>query len=128
MANRAYHQSRGSLDVGEVRVQGSFAPNGASAVASASYVGLGWSVARNSAGNFTITFQDDFPALISAQATLQLATTGAGQVAHFQAIDVASAKTAVLQVYDNAGVAADIAANAGNRIHFCFIMRNSTVA
>lgn len=57
-----------------VDIVGSFAPNGSSAVSAASNKGEGFTVARTSAGLFTITFEQVYKALISGTATLQLAT------------------------------------------------------
>ena len=44
-----------------IPIVGSFAPNSSSAVSGSSRKGLGWSVARTSAGLFTITFADTIP-------------------------------------------------------------------
>ena len=45
-------------------VCGSFAPNGSSAVDSASNEGTGWSVARTGTGSFTVTLDAKYPALL----------------------------------------------------------------
>jgi hypothetical protein len=122
-----FQPHQGSLDVGVVMVQGSFAPNGSSAVAAASNKGKGWSVARTSAGLFTITLQDIYPALLSATASLQLATAD-DKYCQIGSIDL-SAKTVQIRVWDVSDAAvSDVAADANNRINFCLIFRNSSVA
>jgi hypothetical protein len=109
-----------------IKLSGSFAPNGASAVSAASNKGRGFTVARTGTGQFTLTLTDKWAELVSANATLQLATPADSQV-QWGACDVVSAKTLVLTVL-TAGVAADVAANAGNRINFDLCLRSSLVA
>lgn len=106
----------------EVHFSGSFAPNGASAVSNASNKGLGWTVARTSAGLFTITFSDAFAALQSAVATTQLATA-ADMTAQIGVVSL-SAKTVQIRTLVGA-TETDIAAAAGNRINFHIVFRNS---
>lgn len=108
-------------------IVGSFAPNGSSAVAAASNRGIGWSVARTSAGLFTITLQDVFPSIVHVSATLQQATAG-DQFVQVGAIS-ASARTIEIRVWDVSGAAvADVAVDANNRINFVVIAKNSTVS
>ena len=106
-------------------VCGSFAPNGSSAVDSASNEGTGWSVARSGTGSFTVTLDANYPALLSGQCSLALNAVADSKV-QFGAIDVASGKTVVINVITTAS-AADIAANANNRIHFCLFLRNTSL-
>lgn len=106
----------------EVRFSGSFAPNGASAVANSSNKGLGWTVARTSAGLFTITFTDAFASLQSARACTQLAVA-ANMTAQIGVVSL-SAKTVQIRTLVGA-VETDIAAAAGNRINFEIVFRNS---
>tara|TARA_R100000808_G_C2073777_1_gene100238 strand:+ start:116 stop:496 length:381 start_codon:yes stop_codon:yes gene_type:complete len=106
-------------------VCGSFAPNGSSAVDSASNEGTGWSVARTGTGSFTVTLDAKYPALLSGQCSIGLNAVADSKV-QFGAIDVASAKTVVINVITTAS-AADIAANANNRIHFCLFLRNTSL-
>lgn len=128
MANRDWRPLAGSLNVGVVVLAGSFAPNGASAVSSASNQGNGWSVARTSTGLFTITLQDSYVSLLSATATLQLATAD-DKMVQIGSCDVTSAKTIEIRVWDISGAAvADVAADANNRINFVLCLRNSTVS
>lgn len=107
-----------------VPIAGSFAPNGSSAVSASSRKGLGWSVVRTSTGLFTVTFTDKWNDLVSAEASLQLASADDKfiQVGTYSA----SAKTLQIRVWDvsSAGVA-DVAADANDRISFVCWFRNS---
>lgn len=124
MANRNFDGIQ-ALGKGIKVISGSFAPNGSSAVSAASVKGKGFSVARTSAGLFTITLQDSYIALLSAHADLQLAT-GDDKFCQLGAIDVVSAKTIQVRVWDIADAAvADVAAAAGNRINFVLVLSNS---
>jgi hypothetical protein len=124
MASRTTHQSR-NLNHGTVVVEGSFAPNGSSAVDNSANTGKGFTVARTGAGAFTITFADKYAALVSAQANIALNAV-ADLKPQFGAFSQ-SAKTLALNVLAVA-VPTDIAANANNRIHFRVAFRNSSVA
>lgn len=106
----------------EVHYSGSFAPNGSSAVANSSNKGLGWTVARTSAGLFTITFSDAFAALQAALATVQL-TAAANMTAQIGVVSLA-AKTVQIRTLVGA-TETDIAAGAGNRVNFHIVFRNS---
>ena len=124
MANRSFDFIQG-LGKGVKVIAGSFAPNGAGAVSSSSVKGKGFSVVRTSAGLFTITLQDAYVALLAAHAHLQLAV-GDDKVAQVGAIDVVSAKTIAIRVWDISGAAeTDVAANANNRIHFVLVLSNT---
>jgi hypothetical protein len=112
---------------GEVVISGSFAPNGSSAVDAASNRGTGFSVARTSTGLFTVTLQDSFLALNKGDAHLQLAS-GDDKIAQLGSIDVVTAKTVQIRVWDISGAAvADVAADENNRIHFELRLRNTTI-
>ena len=104
-------------------VCGSFKPNGSSAVDNTANTGTGWTVARGGTGIFTVTLGDKYPGILSATCSLALNAVADSKV-QFGAIDVASAKTLVINVITTAS-AADIAANANNRIHFTLILRNT---
>ena len=106
-------------------VCGSFCPNGSSAVDNDSNTGTGWTVARGGTGSFTVTLTDKYPALLSGQCSLALNAAADSKV-QFGAIDVASAKTVIINVITTAS-AADITSNANNRIHFCLFLRNSSL-
>tara|TARA_R100000458_G_C8268057_1_gene242919 strand:- start:1699 stop:2079 length:381 start_codon:yes stop_codon:yes gene_type:complete len=104
---------------------GSFCPNGSSAVDNDSNTGTGFTVARGGTGSFTVTLDAKYPGLLSGQCSLALNAVADSKV-QFGAIDVASAKTVVINVITTAS-AADIAANANNRIHFCLFLRNTSL-
>lgn len=126
MSNRLMNDDFGLIDKGVVVVPGSFAPNGSSAVASSSVRGYGFSVARTNAGIFTITFQDSFNAILSVDASLQLASADDKYVIVGE--QDLSAKTIILYVWDvSGGAVADVSANANNRINFVVYFKNSTV-
>ncbi len=125
MANRMTNEVR-ALHQDFVLVAGSFAPNGSSAVAASSRKGRGFSVARTDVGEFTLTLSDKYPNLISAVATLQQATAGDQflQVGEYDE----DAKTIVITAIDASGAAAaDVAADANNRVNFVLVFQNSTV-
>jgi len=104
-------------------VCGSFKPNGSSAVDNDDNTGTGFTVARGGTGSFTVTLDAKYPALLSGQCSLALNAAADSKVM-FGAIDVASAKTVIINVITTAS-AADIAAHANNRIHFALFLRNT---
>ena len=117
---------------GRVVVEGSFAPNGSSAVSSASNKGVGWSVARTSAGLFTITFDGEYKynQLDSFTAFLQLATGDDkyAQGGTYTAPTSTANGTMTVRVWDASGAAeTDVAADANNRINFVAIFRKMDV-
>lgn len=128
MAGRSFQPLLGALDPGVVVLGISWAPNGSSAVDQTSIKGRGVaSVTRASAGAFIVTLQDVYPACLSIVATLQLASPDDKFAANVGTIDL-SAKTFVVRIYDvSAGVAADVAADANNRINLLLILKNSGV-
>lgn len=125
MANRNFATIQ-ALDRGVKIIEGSFRPNGASAVDASQNQGIGWSVARTSQGLFTVTLQDKYVSLISASADLQLAVA-ADRKCQLGSIDVTSAKTVEIRVIDSAAAVQDVASDANNRVHFCLMLKNSTV-
>lgn len=126
MANRNFDFVQ-ALGKGIKVIAGSFAPNGGSAVDAASIKGKGFSVARTSAGLFTVTLQDAYVACLAAHADLQLAAAD-DKFVQVGAVDVVTAKTFEIRVWDISGAAvADVAAAAGNRIHFTLVLSNSTL-
>lgn len=109
----------------------SFAPNGASAVAASSIKGKGvYSVARTSAGLFTITFTSDYAALVCGTAHLQLATGDDkfAQLGTFTAGTSSARATLTVRVWDISGAAeTDVAANANNIIHCKLTFRKGSI-
>ena len=103
-------------------VSGSFAPAGTSAPTTVR--GKGFTVARTGVGQFTITLDKRYPELLDFQATLQLATA-TDQFCVAGAVDL-SAKTAIITVWDVSGTgAADVAANANNRVNFSLTFKDT---
>jgi hypothetical protein len=126
MANRMFEDVM-CLGKGVVVIAGSFAPNGSSAVASTSVKGKGFSVVRTSTGLFTVTLEDTYVAALSMVASIQLAS-GDDKFVQVGAVDVTSAKTIEIRVWDiSGGAVADVSANANNRINFCFVLSNSSL-
>jgi hypothetical protein len=126
MANRNFNDVQ-TLPKGVKVLAGSFAPNGSSAVSSASVKGLGFTVARTGTGVFTLTLQDAYVDYLGGSLTLAL-NAADDKYLQFGAIDVVTAKTVVINVWDISGAAlTDVAANANNRIHFVLWLKNSTV-
>jgi hypothetical protein len=118
MANRLTHR----IDTAERNrrlIAGSFAPAGAGAVTAVK--GEGFTVARTGVGVFTITLDNFYRDLDCAEACIQLAVA-ADTYAQVGAYD-AAARTLVVRTV-TAGAAADIAADADNRVHFQLMVRN----
>lgn len=108
---------------GKIVVEGSFAPNGGSAIAATSNKGKGWTVARTSAGLFTVTFDAKYVDLLAAIATAQLATAADinAQVGTY----TPASKTLTIRTIAVA-TETDVAANANNRINFICVFDNSS--
>jgi hypothetical protein len=113
-----------SYQVGTIVLSGSFAPNGTSAVSSSSVKGVGFTVARTNAGIFTVTLDKVYGELVSANATVQLATPADTQ-AQIGSVSL-SGKTVVINTL-TAGSLADIAADANNRVNFVLVVRDTTI-
>lgn len=105
-------------------IQGSFAPNGASAPTNA--LGKGWSVARTAVGTFVITLQDSYVSLESLGTDLQFEAATANW-SQFGPVDVVTAKTVTIYTVNSAGAPTDIAANSARRVNFGLGLVNSTV-
>jgi hypothetical protein len=124
MANKIFYDAQAVNP--EVKIlAGSFLPNGSSAIVNASNTGAGFTVAYTGTGIYTITLTDSYPGLLSATATLALNAVADAKV-QLGAIDVTTAKTIVINNITGTS-AADIASNANNRIHFCLILRNTSL-
>lgn len=111
-----------------VLVGGSFAPNGASAIVATSNRGKGFTVARTSAGLFTVTFTNDYMALVAAWATVGLAVA-ADMHAQIGTYTGPSGTTAATLTIRTIAVATetDIAADANNRVNFGCLFRKNTL-
>ena len=114
-----------SLNTKSMNLSGSFAPNGTGAVDNTQNNGRGFTVARSGVGTFVITLDAKFVRLRSCGLTVQLATP-ANTFAQLTGETVATTQTITITTL-TAGAAADIAAAAGNRIHFDLDLSNDTV-
>lgn len=105
---------------------GSFAPNGASAIDSASNKGRGYTVARSAQGLFTVTLANlGWSSLLCGTLTPQMAAATSVNL-QFRAVDVTTAGT--VQIANApAGSDTDIAANANNRVHFALFLATSSL-
>lgn len=121
MANRIFYPLNGR-NVGTVHVGGSFDTNGGSSPASP--LGGGFTVARTGTGTYTLTLTDSYYRLVGFGLTAQCNSAGGFQV-DMGAADVTTARTIVIRTLV-AGVAADVAANANNRVHFNLFLKNSS--
>lgn len=122
MAARMFRDVQGLVN-GLKIIAGSFGPDTANAPTKVR--GKGFTVARTSAGLFTVTLDDKYYELEAASLTLQLAS-GDDKVLQLGSVDL-SAKTIQIRVWDISGAAvADIAINDNNRINFVLFLKNSS--
>ena len=127
MANRNFNRFQALYKELKL-IDGSFCPNGTSAVNNALNTGIGFTVARTSTGLFTITLQDNYVSLHSVTASLQLAT-GSDKMAQIGETAVSTtAKTIQIRIWDISDAAvADVSYDANNRVNFQAVLKNSTV-
>jgi hypothetical protein len=111
----------------------SFALNGASDPSATSNRGKGvYSVTHTNVGEWTITFQNDYAALVCAIPGLQLASSDDKfpQVGTFTAGTASARATLVVRVLDNSAgtiaVSDGVTANANNRFHLKATFRKSS--
>lgn len=83
--------------------------------------GLGWTVAGTGTGEFTVTLDDTYPALIAATANTEI-SGGGNLYAQIDSTDVGSAKTVVINT-----MAAGTPTATDCTVHFTLVLRNSTV-
>lgn len=117
---------------GVVHVNGSFRPNGSSALVNSLARNTLFGVAtivRNSAGNYTVTLPFGAAAVRRAQLNLQLnAIPAATPAAYFRGpITLGPNSISFTIQYTENNVAADIADNANNWIHYSLALDNGTV-
>lgn len=112
------------LTPGLVSISGSFAPNGAGAVDQTSLEGPINAVARTGVGVFEVTLKDKYLAIVSAFGSVQLNALADTDV-QFGAWD-GTTKKLIVRI-KTAGVAADIAANANNRISLVLHFRETSL-
>lgn len=116
---------------GIVTVEGYFLPNGSSAIAASSVVAPGVaSVAHaGSTGKYTLTLNEKYVRLLSAQFSVQRSADTWTHVT-LGAVDVTGAKTIGIKVWEEAAGAvglADMASNASNKIYFRLALQTSQV-
>lgn len=91
-------------------------------------VGLGWSVAKTTTGIYTITFQDNFYALLGATATIEATGTNAiwARINSFSVGSSTTGATLLIGTVNGSGALADTAAAV--KVHFHAFWRNSSIA
>lgn len=118
-----------TMNMSEVRVAGSFRPNGSSGVVANSSVGRGWSVARTTTGKYLITYQDAWPNLVALLATAR-SSAGTPTVVTPGVYTPAVPSTgapATQEIYvSQAGTNVDMAANVDNVVNFEAIFGNAS--
>lgn len=122
MANRTFNPPR-ALEKELVILVGRIPLSAAAAVGTK--VGRGFSVAKTNTGEYTVTLQDKYSALIGASFTV----LGTGTIVvhpELQAESVASAGTFIIKTVSNVGVKADTAV--AFDLLFTLHLRNSSVA
>lgn len=121
MANRNFHQFKGSLDRGLVHVQGVISIAAGGAVSSEDLVGA--AVSKTGTGAYKITLEDSYQ---SAKAViLQLeSSTDVDMDVQVKSVDVSSAKEIAFKTLV-AGVATDSVA--ASKVHVLIVLKNSSV-
>lgn len=126
MAGRSFVQLLGAADPGVVVLGISFLPQGTGAISASQITGRGVASVAWSTDRYVVTLQDVYPYLLSATATLQLATKD-DKFCQIGAVDL-NAKTIEVVVWDVSGAAStNVAANAGNKINLTLVLKNSGV-
>lgn len=128
MAARSFVQLLGAADPGVVVLGINWATNGASDPVASTITGRGVaSVVLTSTGVYTVTLQDVYPSLLSATASVQLASADDKVAANIGAVDL-NAKTIQVRIYDISSAAlANVAAATGNRVNLTLVLKNSQV-
>lgn len=122
MANRNY--SRVQALNHEVKIIGGNWSIAASGGAATKVQGLGWSVAKSATGQYTITLEDAYVALMSATFTVQ-AAVAVDLKPQIVSHDVVTAKTIIMKLL---AVATATEPAAVTLVHFTAMLRNSSVA
>lgn len=112
-----------ALHQGLQLLEGSFAPNAALAIDATTRLGVGFTVARVGVGVYRLTLSEVYAQLVSAKLLVQLSAFADTNL-HLGAVDLPN-RTIDIRV-STAGVAAEIAANANNRVHFSLALRSTT--
>lgn len=133
MANRRFFQFRYSVqrDIVDLTLKASIAAAGAPTLLNGPAPVISQSkgvasIVRNSAGNYTITLEDNYQALMHACVTVQNATataTPSSQVISEQ-VSNATSPQVVIQMLDAAGAAADPDSGSSLMVHL--MLRNAS--
>ena len=128
MAARSFVQLLGAADPGVVVLGINWATNGSSDPVASTITGRGVaSVVLASTGVYTVTLQDVYPTLLSATASVQLASADDKVAANIGAVDL-NARTIQVRIYDLSTAAlANVAAASGNRVNLMLVLKNSQV-
>ena len=130
MASKTFYDVQ-AVNPGVKIIAGTFKPNGSSAIDNTANAGAGFTVERTGTGQYTVTLDDGYPGLISAQATAALNSAAATFMQITGAHDVTTAKTIVFTALTTSTTAApaatDIAAHAHNHVHFVLVLRNTSL-
>lgn len=121
--NRRLFEIKGA-NHGLVQVVGSFAPAGTGAPTSVK--GAGFTVARTGVGTFLVTLADKVPDIHGVSVTAQGVTAGLFTVDVGAITSGTSTATVVLRTLVS-GAAADVAANAFNRVNFTITVKDSVL-
>lgn len=122
MANRNFSKVQG-LNKELKLIAGSFSI-AASGGAATKVTGLGYSVAKSATGEYTITLEDQYDALISATATVQ-AATAVDLVAQIDNHDVTAATPVVVLNLNAAATPTE--PSAVTVVNFLLVLQNSTL-
>jgi hypothetical protein len=121
MANRNFSRVQAlNHEVKIIAGQFSIAASGGAAT---KVQGLGWEVAKSATGEYTVTLDDSYVALLSANVQVQ-AAVAVDLVAQVESADVVTAKTVVINL--NAGATPTEPA-AVTVVHFMLCLRNSVI-
>lgn len=105
-------------------IAGSFAPNAGSALDQTAVKGSGFTVAYVSQGLYRLTLTNSYAALVSAVATIQMASAGTVRFAQVGPY-VAGSRTLDLRAVDASAAVQDVAADANNRYNFILVFDDS---
>lgn len=127
MAQRRFFQFRYSLqrDIVDLTCKAAIGASGAPTISTTDAKGIA-SIARNSAGKYTILLQDSYAALMSASAIVLNATASAAPMVQLISEQVSNSTTpqVVVQFLDPAGAAADPDSGATIMVHL--MLRNAS--
>jgi hypothetical protein len=129
MANRFWKRDRAGLEQGVVDLYASVAigATGAPTLSAANSKGVA-SIARNSAGKYTLTLQDQYNRILALQTAIKLASGAPSATSSVQAVlrsDSVSSKSVVIEFVDSTGAAVEVVSGATLLVHLQ--LKNSSV-